>query len=71
MLLILIASVLIVPLSYWLMSRWMGNFAYKTDINFLLFVVVALFALLFSFLTVAFHSLNAARTNPADALKYE
>ncbi|MGC3943108.1 MAG: hypothetical protein QM762_00990 [Chryseolinea sp.] len=71
MVLILVASVLIVPLSYWLMSKWMGNFAYKTDINFLLFAVVALFALLFSFLTVAFHSLNAARTNPADALKYE
>lgn len=71
MVLILIASVLIVPLAYWLMTKWMGNFAYKTDINFLLFGVVALFALLFSFLTVAFHSLNAARTNPAEALKYE
>ena len=71
MILILVASVLIVPLAYWLMSRWMGNFAYKTDINFLLFGVVAVFALLFSFLTVAFHSLKTARTNPAESLKYE
>jgi putative ABC transport system permease protein len=71
MVLILVASVLIVPLTYWLMSRWMGNFAYQTKINFLLFGVVALLALLVSFLTVAFHSLKTARTNPAEALKYE
>jgi putative ABC transport system permease protein len=71
MILILIASVLIVPLAYWLMARWMGNFAYKTDINFLLFGVVAVFALIFSFLTVAFHSLKTARRNPAESLKYE
>lgn len=71
MILILIASVLIVPLAYWQMTIWMGNFAYKTEINFVLFGVVAIFALLFSFLTVAFHSLKTARTNPAVALKYE
>lgn len=69
--LVLVASVLIVPLAYWLMSVWMGNFAYKTDINFLLFPAVALLAILFSFLTVAFHSLKTARTNPAESLKYE
>jgi putative ABC transport system permease protein len=71
MILILVASVLIVPLAYWQMTLWMGNFAYKTEINILLFGVVAVFALLFAFLTVAFHSLKTARTNPADALKYE
>jgi putative ABC transport system permease protein len=71
MVLILVASALIVPLTYWLMSRWMGNFAYQTKINFLLFGVVALLALFVSFLTVAFHSLKTARTNPAEALKYE
>ena len=69
--LILIASVLIVPLSYWVMTRWMDNFAYKSQINFLLFGIVAIFAILVSFLTVAFHSLKTARTNPADSLKYE
>lgn len=69
--LVLIASALIVPLTYWLMSQWMGNFAYKSDINFALFVVVGAFALLISFVTVAFQSLKTARTNPAASLKYE
>jgi putative ABC transport system permease protein len=32
---------------------------------------VAVLALLFGFLTVAFHSLKTARTNPVDSLKYE
>jgi putative ABC transport system permease protein len=32
---------------------------------------VALAALVFTFVTVAFHSLKTARTNPVESLKYE
>lgn len=71
MFLIIIASVLIVPLAYWMVTQWMGNFAYQTSVNYFVFLLVALFALLFSFVTVAFHSLKTARTNPVESLKYE
>jgi putative ABC transport system permease protein len=71
MFLIIIASVLIVPLAYWMVTKWMGNFAYQANVNYFVFLLVALFALLFSFVTVAFHSLKTARTNPVESLKYE
>lgn len=71
MFLVLIAAVLIVPVAYYIITGWMGNFAYRTDLNYGTFVVVALMALLFAFLTVAFHSLKTARTNPVESLKYE
>ena len=71
MVLVLIASVLIVPLTYWMMSQWMGNFAYQSEIDFTLFIVVGVCALMLSFATVAFQSLKTARTNPAESLKYE
>jgi len=71
MYLVIIAAVLVVPISYYMISQWLGNFAYQTKINSLLFVLVALMALLFAFFTVAFHSLKTARTNPVDSLKYE
>lgn len=71
MYLILIASVVIIPLTYYLITQWLGNFAYKMDLNYMTFGIVAVFALLFAFLTVAFHSLKTARTNPVDSLKYE
>ena len=71
MYLVLIAAVLIVPVSYYIITEWMGNFAYRTDLNYLTFLVVALLAMLFAFLTVAFHSMKTARTNPVESLKYE
>lgn len=71
MYLVLIAAVIVVPLSYYVMNGWLGNFAYQKPLNFLLFGVVALVALTFAFITVAFHSMKTARTNPVESLKYE
>ena len=71
MYLVLIAAVIIIPVAYYIITEWMGNFAYKTDLNYLTFAAVALLAMFFAFLTVAFHSLKTARTNPVESLKYE
>ena len=71
MILIIIAAILIVPIAWYLISDWMENFAYQAPVNYSLFLVVGLLALVFGFVTVAFHSLKTARTNPVEALKYE
>jgi len=71
MYLVLIAAVIVVPVGYYVMNGWLGNFAYKMPFNYLLFAFVAVLALVFAFLTVAFHSLKTARTNPVASLKYE
>lgn len=71
MYLVVIAGVLIIPAAYYIIQNWMGNFAYQTSINFVTFGVVTVLALAFAFLTVAFHSLKTARTNPVESLKYE
>jgi len=71
MVLVILAAVLVVPVSYYIITQWLGNFAYQTSLNYVLFVLVAVVALLFAFFTVAFHSLKTARTNPVDSLKHE
>ncbi|HZY82104.1 MAG TPA: FtsX-like permease family protein, partial [Cyclobacteriaceae bacterium] len=71
MYLVLIAAVIVVPLGYYVMNGWLGNFAYQKPLNFMMFGLVAVIALLFAFVTVAFHSLRTARTNPVESLKYE
>jgi putative ABC transport system permease protein len=71
MFLIIISAVLVIPAAYYMITRWLGNFAYKVELNYLLFAVVAVMALVFAFITVAFHSLKTARTNPVESLKYE
>ena len=71
MVLVIIASILVIPIAYSIISQWLGNFAYQTKLNYLIFITVGCLALLFAFLTVAFHSLKTARTNPVESLKYE
>jgi putative ABC transport system permease protein len=71
MVLVLIAAVLVIPAAYYIIHQWLGNFAYKTTLNYFTFGTVALMALFFAFVTVAFHSLKTARTNPVNSLKHE
>ena len=71
MVLVIIAAIIIIPLAIYTITGWMASFAYRTDLDYPLFAAVAGMALLFAFLTVAFHSLKTARTNPVDSLKYE
>ena len=71
MILVIIASILVVPVAYFIITDWIGNFAYQSTLNYFVFVTVGLLALVFAFITVAFHSLRTARTNPIQSLKYE
>ncbi len=71
MYLIIVASVVVVPIVYYVIDLWLGNFAYQTSLNYLIFLAVGVMALIFTFLTVVFHSMKTATTNPVEALKYE
>lgn len=71
MILVIFSCVLIMPVAYVVINQWLGNFAYQTTLNYFIFIAVGVLALSFSFLTVAFHSLKTASTNPIQSLKYE
>jgi putative ABC transport system permease protein len=68
---VLLANVIAWPAAYYIMSRWLKNFAYRTDINILIFVLSGLLVLAIALLTVSFQSIRAASTNPAESLRYE
>ena len=71
MLLVMLSGVLVIPAAIYIITGWMGNFAYQTSLNYLTFLTVTGLALLVAFLTVGFHSLKTATTNPIKSLKYE
>jgi putative ABC transport system permease protein len=71
MLLVLIAAIAIIPVAYYIVTKWMSNFAYQTQINYLWFVLVAAMAIVLAFLTVAVHSFNTANMNPVKSLRSE
>lgn len=69
--LILISNVIAWPLSYWLMNKWLSDFAYRIDIGFWVFILSGLVCLLVALGTVLFHAIRSANSNPVKALKYE
>jgi putative ABC transport system permease protein len=69
--LILIALVLGVPISYYIMQGWLEGFPYRTEISLGIFIFTGFAALLITWLTVGYHALKAATANPADALHAE
>jgi putative ABC transport system permease protein len=68
---VLLANVIAWPVAYYIMSRWLKNFAYRADINILIFVLSGLLVLAIALLTVSFQSIRAATADPADSLRYE
>lgn len=65
-------SVLIAtPLSWWLMNKWLDDFAYRIDLRWWMPVLVGALALVIAIATVSYTVLRVARANPVDALRAE
>ncbi len=69
--LVLWASVLALPLSYWFVSNWLQNYAYRIDLHGGLFLMPVLAVILLALLTVSYQTIRTARSNPIDSLRYE
>ncbi len=69
--LVFIALLIGLPASWYLMHKWLQNFAYHSDLDWWIFGAPALFCLLIAWLTVSYQAIRVSRTNPADALRYE
>ncbi|MBK6285182.1 MAG: FtsX-like permease family protein [Draconibacterium sp.] len=68
---IAIAFVISTPIAWFLMHKWLENFAYKTELSWWIFALAGLLALGIALLTVSFQSWKAATRNPVEALRYE
>ena len=68
---VLIANVVAWPLAYYIMNKWLQNFAYRTSLNTWIFVASGAIALIIALLTVSSHAIIAATANPVESLRYE
>lgn len=68
---ILLANLIAWPLSWYLMDRWLDNFAFRISISWWMFAVSAAIVLLISLATISFQAVKAAVANPIQSLKYE
>lgn len=69
--LILVAAIIAIPVVYYFIEQWLGDFAFKTPIDPWVFVVVVAGVLLLAMITISYQSLLAASRNPVDTLKDE
>jgi putative ABC transport system permease protein len=69
--LVIIAFVVAVPLAWYAISSWLESFAYKTPLDFSIFLLAGTSALFVALVTISFESLRAASTNPVNALRNE
>jgi putative ABC transport system permease protein len=68
---IAISFLIAAPVAWYAMNRWLGNFAYKTELSWWLFSIAGLLALLIALITVSWQSRKAASMNPVESLRYE
>ena len=68
---IIVSMLCAIPAGFIVMTKWLDNFAYKTEISWWVFGLAGSTALIIALLTVSWQSWKAARRNPVEALRYE
>jgi putative ABC transport system permease protein len=71
LLLISIAIVIASPLAWFAMNRWLESFAFRTRINWWIFLFSGLVAITIALITIIVQVISAARANPAKSLRTE
>jgi putative ABC transport system permease protein len=68
---VLAAFIIASPIAYKLMQKWLENFAYKTTLDWWVFILAGVGTFAFVVIIVTLQSWNTARRNPIEALRYE
>lgn len=66
---VVIGFIIISPVGWYLMNKWLDNFAFKTNLDVWLFFLTGAIVLLLASITISFQSFKAATRNPVDALR--
>lgn len=69
--LVTIAVIAAIPIAWIAMNKWLENFAYRTTINWWIFLMAGLAAIVIALLTVSFRAVKAAMANPVNSLRTE
>jgi putative ABC transport system permease protein len=68
---VLIAMCIALPAGYWVMNKWLQNFAYKTTLSWWIFMLATLITFAIALITVSIKAVKAAIANPVKSLRTE
>jgi ABC-type antimicrobial peptide transport system permease subunit len=69
--LVLVAILVASPIAWYVMNKWLSDFAYRIDMPWWIFVLSGAMAVLIAFVTISFRSIKAALMNPVKSLRSE
>lgn len=68
---ILMGFIVGAPLAYIAIEKWLQSFAYKINISVWIFIAGGITTLVLAILTIGWQTINAAKKNPVESLRYE
>jgi putative ABC transport system permease protein len=66
-----VAILLATPLAWFVMNKWLENFAYRIDVEWWMLLMAGIVSIFIALLTISFQSVKAALMNPVRSLKTE
>jgi putative ABC transport system permease protein len=69
--LIIVAFVVAVPVSYYMMSNWLNNFVFRINMSVWIFLLAIVSSLIIAWITVGYKAVKAATANPVKSLRTE
>jgi putative ABC transport system permease protein len=71
LILVILAILIACPVAWFVMHRWLENFAFRTGLSWWIFTAAGGMILVLTATIVSWQSWRAARMNPVEALRYE
>ena len=68
---IILALIIATPIAYYFMEEWLQSYVYRISVQWWVIVLVGFFAISLALVSIAFQSIQAARSNPANTLRAE
>jgi putative ABC transport system permease protein len=69
--LVSLSNIVAWPVAYFIMYKWLQNFAYRVGIRWEIFILAGALAIGIALLTVSYQALKSALSNPVNSLRYE
>jgi len=68
---VLIANIIAWPAAYFIINKWLENFAYRMNLGIWIFMLSGILVLVIAIFTISYQAIKAAITNPVESLRYE
>ena len=68
---VVLSAIIATPIAWLVMERWLQNFAYRTSIDWWIFMLAGVVAVVIALATISYQAVKAARTNPVTSLRSE